>query len=131
MRTAFLFALLFGAITMSDVATADEKEEKKEEKKTHTEGGFTFDEKVTVKVWDEQGKKFLNPVGNLWAVRKERKDAGRTVLVFAVLGNASNTLPTDGSLIIDKAGNEYVVTENGGNYFGLIVKLQKAAPKKP
>jgi hypothetical protein len=122
MRTAFLFALLFGAVTMS-TATADEKEEKK----THTEMGFTFDEKVTVKVWDKQGKKFLNPVENIWAVRKDTNLG----LTFAVHAHTNNTVPTNDSLIIDAAGNEYVVVEGGGTYFGLRVKLQKAAPKKP
>lgn len=104
-------------------AAADEKEEKKE----HKDMGYTFNEKVTVKVWDEQGKKFLNPVDNIWAVRKDTKEG----IVFAVNANTSNTLPTKGSLITDKAGNEYLVTKSDGTYYGLLVKLQKAAPKKP
>lgn len=114
---------------MSDTATqAPAADEKKEEPKELVEGGRTFNEKVSVKQWDKQGKKFLNPVHDLWACRRDTKDG----LMFDLKTRAGNSFPFKGSVIIDKEGNEFTVMDDMSAPFALIVKLtKKAEPKKP
>lgn len=126
---------LTGAIAMSESAVAEEP--KKDEPKTLTSAGITYDMKVTVKVWDVMGKKFLKPVPNVWAKRTDKKDDqgkpvivnGEPVILFDVRGTAGNNTPSPNSVIIDKDGNEFTVIEGEKSCWVKLTK--KAEPKKP
>jgi hypothetical protein len=132
---AHALAALMGAVIMSDVVA----DEKKEEPKEFRRGDITYDERVVVKEWDAQGKKYLRPVEGVWATRVDTKKG----LMFRVLGTTKPDAdltkrpgvfrvraPKD-SVIIDAAGNEYTVTEAEGDNDSCFVKLTKAAPAKP
>jgi hypothetical protein len=128
MRT-LLAALLFGAIAVSDPAVADEP-------KTMKIGDVTYTERATIRQWDAHGKKFLNPVPNVWLARGKRKDAdGKPLDVLLIHGPADNAHPTPGSVITDKDGNEYEVLKYDGFGYGfgnaVPVKQTKTAEKKP
>jgi hypothetical protein len=133
MRTPLLTALLFGAITMSDVATA---EDKKQELKEKTIDGIKYNERVTVKSFVEQGKDsgFLKPAEGVWAVRREFKDAqdgGKMKLSFRIhWGGSPNAKLTRKTVIIDAAGNEYECVEVMGDENALVKQTKKAGPEK-
>ncbi len=87
---------LLGALTVSDIAIADEPKKQDE----------THPERITVRVWDRQGKKFLDGV----AVNARRED-GKDGTVFWFISNrviADYSKPTKGSEITDAKGNVYV-----------------------
>jgi hypothetical protein len=129
-------AFTLGAIAMNEVE-ADQKDEPKEFKS----GDTTYNERITLKPWEPRragGAGFLKTVENVWAVRVDSPKG----LYFRVLGTTRpgadlekhpgvfTTPVKKNSVIIDAAGNEYLVTESEGDIVAWV-KLTKAAPKKP
>lgn len=126
MLRAILCAACVGVATMATVADEPKKEEPKELK----EGGITYNEKVTLKVKVEPPQKdieFLNPTKDVWAARRDTKVG----LVFAIRATTVNTTPTKGSIIIDKDGNEYEITESQSSRGNIVKLIKKGDPKKP
>jgi hypothetical protein len=113
---------------VAEAPKVEPKAEPKVEPKTLTEGGVTYDEKVTLRVKvvpPQKDLEYLDPVANLWAYRRQTADG----LFFGVRGHTVNTTPRKGSVITDAAGNEYEVTSDGSHPV-CQVRLTKAA-KKP
>lgn len=119
---ALLFLVFAFGVTMSTVA-----DEKKKEPETLKEGDRVWTERCTIKVWVEKQKAFLNPVKDVWAMRKDTKEG----LMFDVRAINGNSTPDKGSVIIDSQGREYTVLRAESPPYGLFVKLTKDAPKKP
>lgn len=118
---------------MSDTAVADEP--KKEEPKELKTPDHTFNERVTTKVWVEQGKQsgFQTPAKNVWALRREVKDlqdGGKVKLQFIIHdGGNPNAFVGKKSVIIDKDGNEYECAE-GAERVWFVKPLKKPVEKK-
>lgn len=147
LATALLLTALGCAKMEADAPTPEDRkgepvktEEKKPEPKVEPKKGekvektfpgstLVYNEQVTVKVWDAQGKKFLNPTKGVWAVRQENKGPdGKTVLVFRVHGLTTTDKPKPQSVITDADGNEYECLDGGG--VGIPFRV-KPLPKKP
>jgi hypothetical protein len=120
MTRVLLLLFCVGVLAMGKAKTQEKKQEEL------TENGRTFNEKVTVRVWKESQKMFLNPVADQWAVRKDTKKG----LMFDLRGGSTNTTPLKGSEITDKDGNVYVCDEVEAPPFGCFVTLKKKAEKK-
>lgn len=91
--------LVLGVFAVSAAAVSDEKKDEK------------YTEKVTLKVWVEKQKIFLNPMDGIDAYRSKDKDGnerfhlgGKGVLV-------GTGKPSVGSEITDKDGAVYTVTK--------------------
>lgn len=112
--TTFLFTL--GAVTMSpDVIDAQEKKDPPKM------------EKVTLRVWDPQGKKFLNAKEGRDVVHGVYKD-GQAYLHFTSDSTRGVGAPVKGSEIIDSQGVVWVVESmEGGSRGGYkcVVKAKK------
>jgi hypothetical protein len=140
MTRVSLLLLCVGVLAMGKAKTAAQ-EKKTEEPTEFKHGGFVFDERVTVKQWDKQQKKFLKPVDDVWANRTDTKEKGLLINVYGTTKPGADltkqpgvfkVYPKVGAVIIDKAGNEYEVVETeASDPTGCWVKLVKAAPKKP
>jgi hypothetical protein len=99
----------------------------KVEPKELKEGDIVYNEKVSVRKYDTFSKALLDPVPNVWAVRSQ-KPAG---LIFRVRATADNAHPSNGSLIIDAAGNEYTVDDVSGANLVLVKQTKTVEPKAP
>ena len=75
-------------------------------------------EKVTVRVWDNRGKKFQDPVSALGAYRETR--AGADLICVEKLVAAKRGEPDPGSEIIDGSGNVYIVLSHEGGRSGYV-----------
>jgi hypothetical protein len=109
--------ILTGALAMSDTATGGDKKETKV--------------KITVRSWDAQGKKFLNPKEGVDARRVETKDV---LMFFVPVKQAIGTgQPHALSEITDADGTVYTVKNGSSTGQGeyLAVVEQKPADKKP
>lgn len=93
MRALLTLLFILGACVMSEDASGQEKKEEK------------YPEKLTVRVWDKQGKKFLNPQ-EIDARRAEVK--GETYFYIPNKQLGSNTTPVKGSEITDAKGVVWV-----------------------
>lgn len=137
-----VLVLLAAILGVADMATKTKKakaqEPQKSEPPTFKHGGYVLNERVTVKEWDAQEKKFLKPHDGVWALRKEVKDKGLMMIVYGKTKPDADLTknpgvfrvhPPKGSIITDTAGAEYEVIDKEGDET-CWVKLIKAAPKK-
>ena len=114
-----------GIAIMSTMAGSAAGQEKKDEDRKGTSV------KITVRSWDAQGKKFLNPKEGVEARRVESQ--GRVSFFVPVKQAIGTGQPRKGSEITDEDGTVYTVSQgsdNGrGEYMASVVK--KGIEKKP
>lgn len=105
---------------MSDQAVADEKKEK--EFGPLPKGELTFPEKVTLKRWSAEGKKFLDTREGVAACRfsgaKEQKS------FYLKQKDAGGVAIRPGSEVIDADGNVYVVTDSPQSAEAHLVRVK-------
>lgn len=118
----FMSIALSGAITMTEVQTADAGQEKKVEK-----------EAITIKRWIAAQKTFLDPKETMGFLEVVKDFRGNELIYWKVLSSEKGfTEPETGSEISDKAGNIWVVEKHSAaDKFTRIKVTKKDPPKKP